>query len=810
MRDLRYAVRVLLKNPAFTLTAVLTLALCIGANTAIYTVVDRVLLRPLPYPHPERLAMITRHYEGGGASEDDLSQSGFTWVALRDGAAGVIELGALSGLGGRVNLVAGDRASSVQQERVAAGYFRILGIEPEIGREFSAEEDLVNGPAVAVLSHALWTRAFGADPSIVGRSIMLRGEPHTVVGVMPASVQWGAAIDVWTPLRPSIQGEGGGENYGLIARLKDGVSWPQALQQIGSATATLAQERYRSTRAGTVVRFSAVPLRRGLTDETRQPLLILWAAVGIVLLIGCVNIAGLLTARGVARAPEIATRMALGGGRGTIVRQLLTESVVLAACGGAAGMAIGWAASRLLASWLTAAFGVTGEIGLDARVLTIATGLALLTSIAFGLLPALQASRVDLRGALVESGGTSVAGSARSWPRRLMVTAEVALGVVLLVGAGLMIRSFDYLMGQQPGFDSTNVMTATVSLQDARYRTSDSVARLFDDTLLRLRIIPGVEHAAAALTLPYERPLNNGFRLVGGPPESRIMSMTYVTLGYFEALRIPIVRGRVFAPSDGAGSPLVIIVNQAFVRRHSPDDDPIGRQIVSGGVTRTIVGIAGDVQQKTAFGNLGPFGTPPAGFVPESQVSNGFVSMAHTWFSPSWIVRLSAAQEGIVAQMQKAVATVDPLLPVVKFRTLDDIRGEAVATPRAQAMLLSTLAGLALLLAAVGLYGLVANGVAERTRELGIRMALGASSLQTIASAALPGFLLALAGVAIGGAAARLGASTLRHLVWGVSVADPLTFTVAIGVVLIVAAVAALVPALRIVRLNPIKALRAG
>jgi predicted permease len=808
MRDFRYAIRLLLKNPGFTLTAVLTLALCIGANTAIYTVVDRVLLRALPYPHPERLAMITRHYEGGGATEDDTSQSGFTWVALRDGAAAVLDLAAFSGLGGGVNLVAGDRASSVQQQRISAGYFRVLAVQPEIGREFSADEDRVNGPAVALLSHALWTRAFSADPSIVGRSIMLRGEPHTVVGVMPDSVQWGTAIDVWTPLRPSPQGEGGGENYGLIARLKDGVSWPQAVQQIGSATATLARERYRSPRGDTVVRFSAIPLQRGLTDETRQPLLILWGAVGIVLLIGCVNIAGLLTARGVARAPEIATRIALGGGRGTIVRQLLTESVVLAACGGFAGMAIGWAASRLLASWLTAAFGITGDVGLDARVLAMTSGLALLTSVAFGLLPALQASRVDLRSALIESGGTSIAGSARSWPRRLTVTAEVALGVILLVGAGLLIRSFDYLMGQPPGFDGTHVMTATVSLQDARYRTSDTVARLFDDTLLRLRAIPGVERAAAALTLPYERALNNGFRLVGGPPESRIINMTYVTPEYFDALRIPIVRGRAFAPSDGAGAPPVIVVNEAFVRRHSPGEDPIGRQIASGGVTRTIVGVAGDVPQKVAFGNAGPFGTSPASYVPEAQVTNGFVTVVHTWFSPSWIVRLSGPQEGIVAQMQKAVATVDPLLPVVKFRTLDDVRGEAVATPRAQAMLLGTLAALALLLAAVGLYGLVANGVAERTRELGIRIALGASSRQAMASAALPGLALALVGVVIGGVGARLAASTLRHLVWGVSVADPLTFAAAIGTVLAVAALAALVPALRIVRLNPITALR--
>jgi predicted permease len=808
MRDLRYAVRVLRKSPGFTLTAVLTLALCIGANTAIYTVVDRVLLRALPYPHPERLAMITRHYEGAGATEDDLSQSGFTWEALRDGAASVIDLAASSGLGGSVNLVAGDRASSVRQERVSAGYFGVLGVSPELGREFTADEDRVNGPAAAVLSHALWARAFSADASIVGRSIMLRGEPHTVVGVMPASVQWGTAIEVWTPLRPSPRGEGGGENYALIARFRDGVSWPQAIQQIGAATAMLARERYRSPRGDTAVRFSAVPMQRGLTDDTRRPLLILWGAVGIVLLIGCVNIAGLLTARGVARAPEIATRLALGGSRAPIVRQLLTESLVLAACGGTAGIAIGSAASRLLGSWLTEAFGVTGEIGLDARVLAITGGLALLTSVVFGLLPALQASRVDVRAALIESGGTSVAGGARSWPRRLLVTAQVALGVVLLVGAGLLIRSFDYLMAQPPGFDGAHVITATVSLQDARYRTSDAVGRLFDDTLTRLRAIPGVEHAAATLTLPYERALNNGFRLVGGPPESRIMNMTYVTPDYFDALRIPIVRGRAFTASDGVGAPPVMVVNQSFVRRYLPDQDPIGRQIASGGVTRTIVGMSSDVQQKTAFGTFGPFGTPPGAFVPEAQISNGFVTMVHTWFSPSWIVRLAGSQEGIVAQMQQAVAAVDPLLPVVKFRTLDDVRGEAVATPRAQALLLGTLAGLALLLAAVGLYGLVANGVAERTRELGIRLALGASSRQVIAAAALPGMVLAAAGIALGAAAARLGASALRHLVWGVSVGDPLTFAAAIGTVLGVAAIAVLVPALRIARLKPIRALR--
>ena len=287
-----------------------------------------------------------------------------------------------------------------------------------------------------------------------------------------------------------------------------------------------------------------------------------------------------------------------------------------------------------------------------------------------------------------------------------------------------------------------------------------------------------------------------------------MVNMTYVTPEYFDALRIPVVRGRAFTSSDGPDAPPVIVVNQAFVSRHSPDEEPIGRQVQSGGVARTIVGVVGDVQQKTGFGSSGPFRAAPASYVPASQISNGFVTMVHTWFSPSWIVRLAGPQEGIVAQMQQAVESVDPLLPVAKFRTLDEVRGEAVATPRAQALLLGTLAGLALLLAAVGLYGLVASSVAERTRELGIRLALGATSRQAIAAVALPGLALAGVGAAVGGVAARLGASTLQHLVFGISVADPATFVVAIGTVLGVAAVATLVPALRIVRLNPIKALR--
>jgi predicted permease len=634
----------------------------------------------------------------------------------------------------------------------------------------------------------------------------LRGEPHTIVGVMPNRFTTGSPVDVWTPLRPSPRGEGGGQNYEIIARLRPGVTWPEADAEFASAGQAAVDDLYRSE--NNRARLHLIPLQQGETQEVRQPLLVIWGAVGVVLLIGCVNIAGLLMARGVSRAPEIATRMALGGGRRTIVSQLLIESLVLAACGGILGLAIGYAGSRIFATLLEDAFGVSGgDVGLDLRVLAITSGLALATSVIFGLLPAWQASGVSLRDTLVASGSPSIAGAARNWPRRIMVVAEVALGVVLLVGAGLLIRSFSYLVSQRPGFDGTNVKTATLSLQDARYRDAERVNQLFTQTLQRMRSSPGVQTAAVALTLPYERALNNGFRWSQGSP-SYVINMTYVTPQYFDTLRIPVLRGRPFADTDSASSAPVVVVNEAFVRRHSPEQDPVGRQMISSSIARTIVGVVGDIQTKTAFGNFGPVGAAPAAYVPASQTTAALFQLVHTWFSPSWFVRTNRPQSGIAAEMQRAVQGVDPLLPFAKFRTLDDVRGEAVATPRAQAMLAATLAALALVLAAVGLYGLVANSVAERTRELGIRMALGASTMRAMVSAALPGASMALIGVMVGLAAARGVAQLLRRLVWGVSVTDPTTFVLAAALVLFVAVVAAVVPAVRIARMNPVRALR--
>jgi predicted permease len=811
VRDLRYAIRVLRKAPLFTSAAVLTLALCIGANTAIYTVVDRVLLRDLPYPRPERLAQVMTHFDRNG--NDEVGQTGATWEVLRDRVT-TMDIATTSGGFGStgVNMVAGTHAEYVKQQRVSAGFFHVLGVAPAFGREFNADEDRPNGPAAAVLSYPLWIRLFNGDANAVGRSITLRGAPHTIVGVMPDRFSSGGpvgGVDVWTPVRPCRTCEGGGQNYAILARLRPGVTWPEADAEAAAIGQPAMDDLYRGLQNH--ARLHIIPMQRAGTQSVRQPILILWGAVVIVLLIGCVNIAGLLMARGVSRAPEVAMRIALGGGRGAIVRQLLSESVVLAACGGLAGIALGYAGSRLFATLLEDAFGVTGDIGLDARVLAITAAIALGTSIVFGLLPALQASRVNLRETLVESGSQSIAGAARSWPRRALVVIEVALGVALLVGAALLVRSFDYLTHLNAGFDGTHVMTATLSLQDARYQSAASVNRLFEQSVAKMRQAPGVENAAVCLTLPYERALNTGARWSGAAPGAEViplMNMTYVTPGYFETLRIPVVRGRVFTNADVAAAAPVIVVNQAFVRRSSPDQDPIGRQINVSRQVRTIVGVVGDIQQKTGFGNYGPVSTMPATYIPAAQTSDAFLLMVHTWFSPSWFVRVRGPQQAAGGEMQRAVESIDPLLPFAKFRTFDEVRADAVATERAQALLLGTLAGLALLLAAVGLYGLVASSVAERTRELGIRIALGATSRQAVVAAALPGFALAIAGVVIGLVIARVAATALRHLVWGVTVTDPLTFVLAGGTVLLVAALASLVPALRIVRLSPIATLR--
>ncbi|MGA8030156.1 MAG: ABC transporter permease [Bryobacteraceae bacterium] len=811
LNNLRYAVRQLRKNPGFTITVLATLGLCIGANTAIYTVVDTLFFRALPYPDPDRLVLVSSIFYKGGVSETDTSQTGLQWELVRDHAT-YLDSAVYGGTSG-VNLFASGRVEYVQQQRVSAGFFHVLGIHPLIGREFTRQEDVPGGPPLTILGYEIWRRVFRGDPSIVGRTVDLRGAPHTVVGVMPqgfradqqsmdASVH---GADLWTPLQPSTSGEGGGDNYGIIARLKPGIAFPQADGQLNSIMQPVLKEAHFPP--GVSMQEKALPLQLGLTNDIRSKINLMWGAVGLVLLIGCVNIAGILLARSAARSREIATRIALGAGRAQVISQLLAESVLLALGGGLIGLLIGEFALKALVALNPGQFEMWAPLHLDARVMAVMLAVSLSASILFGLFPAFEAASVDLRSALSE-GGRGSAGGRRQWKRQALVFLEVTLGVVLVVGAGLLIRTFAVLVNANPGFNPNHVMTASLSLQDARYQTTAAVSRLFHQSLDQIQQIPGVESAAVALSLPYERPLNLGIK-VPGDEKSEAVNFTYATPGMFQTLQIPLQRGRLFTDADNTTAAKVAVVNQAFIKRHLPrNPEPLGTHFKSGDTDYQIIGIVSNVQQKIGWGGYGPLDAFPQVYVPADQVSGDTFALAHTWFSPSWMVRTHGDVAGLPDQMRHALQAVDPRLPFSAFHTMSQVRGASLQQQRYQAALFSALAGLAILLAALGVYGLIAQSVAQRTREMGIRLALGATAQGVIRSAAAPGILLSVAGIAAGLILALFATRLLKSLIWGVPATDPLTFSSVAVLLIAVATFASVIPALRLARLDPSQTLR--
>lgn len=808
--DVRFGWRQLIKAPGFTATAILTLGLAIGANTAVFSLVDAALVKALPYPKPERLGMLWHVRSREGVSiEQPGAHTGRVWEGLRDQAS-TIDAAVLSGLSANVSLVTRDRAMTVAPQRVSAGYFRVLGVPPAIGREFTREEDAPGGPPAAVLTDRLWRSAFAADPSVVGQTILLKGEPHTVVGIMPASFRTGVEVDLWTPVRPSTSGEGANPNYSIVVRLRDSVDWPQARAEVASIADPLLAQRMSSS--GATLSHTLAPLQDDLVSDVRVPLLLLSSAVALVLLVACVNLAGLLLARAHRRTREIATRLAVGGNRRAVVRQLLVESLLLACLGGAAGLVIGalalegikaTASELLLTPW--------AEAALDARVLSVTLGLTVLTAVLFGLVPAIQTTRVDVQAALAAGGTRSVAGGARGWPRRLLVTAEVALGVVLLVAAGLLIRTFVHLQSQPEGFDARGVVAASASLEDARYEAHERVEQLFARSVERLRAMPGVESAAVSLGLPYERILNMGARVVGpGGEQSDFVfsNATYVTPGYFETLRIPLLRGRAFADSDAKTAAPVVVVNEVFARRYFRDRDPVGAHVRIGGLDRRVVGVSSNVRQRGGFNGFGPLDALPAVYMPFSQFPPNGLRVIHGWFSPAWIVRATSGGAVTEQAIRRAMADVDPQLPLSAVRGVDEVRSVALTGHRVLTLLVAALGGLALFLAAIGIHALIASGVTERTREIGIRMALGATVRQTVFEAAKPGLAMAVAGLAVGCLAAFGASGLIRNLLWGVRENDPLTFAAVIAALLLVAVAASLVPALRVRRFDPVALLR--
>jgi len=811
--DLRYAVRALRRTPVFTLTVTATLALVIGANTAVFTIADQVLLRPLPFPQPDRLAVVATHTQSAASSGEGTSISGAMWNAIRDNVTAA-NGATFSGGAGGVNFNADGRAAFVQQQRVGAGYFHVLGLSPAIGREFTRDEDRDEGPNVAILSDGLWRSAFSADPSVLGRAITLRGESYQIIGVMPPGIRSfdNDDVDLWTPLRTSTRGEGANDNYGAIVRLADGATWPQLAAQLRAASTPEALATFGPP-DGKVERWMvALPMQAALTAGARQPIMILGATVAAVLLIACVNIASLCLARASARRKELATRMALGSGRRAVIRQLMVESLLLAAIGGAAGLALGAVALDALKYLGGDAFVEWRYVAIDGRTILVMAGLAAFTSVLFGLAPAWQASRIDVQRGLAAGGSRSVAGGAGHWVRRALVVVQVALGVVLLVGAGLLIRTFVALDSLNPGFDPNGLTTASVSLQDARYESGETISQLFERSVSALEQTPGVTAAAVTLELPYTRLLNLGVTLTdeAAPPQGRMANMSYVTAGFVRTFGMKLVAGRELTAADRAGAAPVVLVNESFARIYSPDRDVVGRRIRVSGAEREIVGVVGDVQQKPSFFAAGmvrgPIMRQPGVFAPASQLPDSLFKLVHTWFRPVWSVRASGPD--VSSAIRNAIASVDPALPVADVRTMAQVRGEALGVQRLLMTLVGVVAIAALLLAAMGLYGLISGAVTERTREFGLRLALGATPGGVIRTVAGSGVALAAVGAAIGGGLSIVAVRLIASLLWGVEPSDPGTYLAVTTFFLVVATLSSLLPALRLLRLDPARTLR--
>jgi predicted permease len=814
VHDLRFALRQLHKNPGFVFAVILTLALGVGVNTAVFSLVNAFLLRPLPYPDPDRLGVLILHQEGVSTKsgqfvqEDDNSQDGETWEMIRDSvpAAQAAAFGGTSG----INLQAGPEPAAsaryVQDMRVSAHYFDVLGIQPFLGRGFTDEEDRPNGPKAVILSYALWQSAFQGDPQVLGKPAILKGEPYTIVGVLPRQARPTGVADLWTPLQPHQSGECGGNNCEIILRLDPGATWQKVSAQLAHVRKSWFDE-FASKSKGRAW-FYASPLAKNLDNGMRQPVLGLMSAVGLVLLIACANLAGLALVRIIRRAPEIATRLALGATRFGILRQLWLENFVLAFVGAAIGLALARAILSSLPGFLPDYMLPLGGVTIDLRVLVFTFGAALLTSFLFGGLPALQSRRVDLRSSM-SAGTRSVAGGSNRL-RQLLIGGEVALTVVLVAGAGLVIRSLIYLETVPPGFDPTNVMTAKVSLDDARYRDASAFHNLIDRSVAAMHGIPGVEHVAVALSVPYERGLNDGVKSLDGKLAGKDWgsSMAYVSPEFFRALKIPILAGRDVKDTDTSTSQPVAVVNVDFAREFFNEPSPIGRHIENSKHTYTIVGVVADVAKRPGMGGNTPMGTEPVFYIPATQTDQGLVTVAHLWFQPSWIVRTTRPVPGLTAAMQQALAQVDPNLPFSGFYSMQDLLAENLAYQRVEVALLTVLGGLAILLSAVGIYGLVSNLIVQRTREIGIRMALGSSIQQAMLDVGSAGISAAGVGVVAGLALSLIVLRVLRSELYGIGDYDPLTLITVPIILAIIAAGASFLPALRITKIDPSQTLR--
>jgi putative ABC transport system permease protein len=797
-QDMRYGLRTLLAKPGFTLIAIITLALGIGATSTIFSFVNGILLRPLPFKNPERLVLIDETAVKRGVSSMGVSFPNFVdWREQNEVFSGVAAYDdrsfSLTGGSGEPEQLSGGI--------VSANTFEILGVPPSLGRSFRPEEDGPDQSDVVILSHGLWERRFGANPGVINQSIIIDNRARTVIGVMPLSFKFPETAELWIPLTPEVK-DWTRNDHGIraVGRLKDGMSLEQAQADM-SAVARHIEEQNPVTNEGAGVNL--IPLRDALVGGYRKALLLLLGVVGLVLAVACANVANLLLARASARQREIAVRSALGASRWRVFRQLLTESFLLGAAGGALGL--------LLASWgldlLLAAIPVDlpfwMKFTVDWRVLGFAAGTALLTSLVFGVAPALQASRIDLNETLKE-GGRGGAGASRHPLRRALVISEVALSLILLISAGLMMRSFLRLQQVNPGLKAENVLTLRVSLPNAKYDVPEKRQDFFKQLLERTRALPGVESAGAISYLPLsEGGWGRSLTVEGYPvlPVGQAPSINHcvVTPGYFRAMGITLLAGRDISDADTRDSAKVVIVDERLAREYWPNESALGKRIRFGPPEdnepwHTIVGVVGEVKHESL--NLTQ---RKSVYLPHAQVTIGGMALA---------VRTRGNPESLAAAVRAQVRELDPNQPVTAVRTMSEILSRSVWQPRLYAILFGIFAAVALLLASVGIYGVMSYTVTQRTHEIGIRMALGAQRGDVLRLVIRQGMWLALVGVVIGVLASLALTGLMQSLLFGIGTTDPVTFASVAALLSAAALVACYIPARRATKVDPMIALR--
>jgi len=800
---LKFAQRQLWRNPGFTATVILTLALSIGANTAIFSIVNALMLTTLPYSHPERMGTIYTRVTGSRPSNERHQLNGEQWELLRDNVPSLVSA-ISSGVTSGVNLQSSSRVQYLQAGRISAHYLDVLAIHPTIGRNFSDAEDRPHGPEATILSYDLWRNTFGADANIVGQAVLLKSELHTVIGVLPEGATTPLNADLYMAIQPGREGEGSGTNFEAITRLREGATWQLADAEINRAW-SLRPHRYEvENNSGAQVTYYSVPLQKGETAKLRPQVLALMLAAGFILLIACANLAGLTLVRVLRRTPEIATRLALGASRWQIQKQLWIENLLLAFVGGMASVAVGFVALRGLLVLLPEHFLPVAGVPLDGRVLAFTLLLSLLTSVLFGMLPALATRRLDLRTAIASRAAI---GGARLRLRQGLIVSEVALTVVLLAGAGLLIRTLIHLETLPLWFNPNGVMVAKASLDDARFHDPAAFRKLLDESTAAMRQIPGVQSAAVGLSLPYERTLNDGVTLSDGKEAGQEdgTDLVYVTPGYFATLQMPVLAGRDFTDADGPTAQHVAVVNRAFARKFYGGTNPVGRFINKDTV---IVGEVADVSVSSGLYEGAPLMSEQAMYIPAAQVNSQALSLVHVWFQPDWIVRRAAPVEGLTAQMQRALASADPNLPFSGFYSMRDIQAKTLATQRVEVALLSAMSALALLLSAVGIFALVANIVAQKTREIGIRIALGSSIRQAVIHIGGPGVRASALGITLGLILSAGALRVMHGVLFGVDVYDVPTMVTVVLILASVTLIATTVPTLRIAGIDPAKTLR--